>query len=163
MGLSYIRFENSYEGFHNNSEQIYRLVRTYRSQDYCVIGFPAWSSSSSEEQQRQVESLKSSPGVTDITQFITSPYSEFIRADEKQIPSNGILSTNTPSGFVNMFTWDPLLGYLESFGSGNNKVLLTASLAERLFGRGFQSQDALVGIVSHKAALENPAQSLKTE
>ncbi|WP_194778348.1 ABC transporter permease [Pararhodonellum marinum] len=145
IGMSYIRFENSFESFHNNSDHIYRLVRTYRSQDYSVIGFPSWSSTSSEVQQLQVESLKSSPGVMDITQFIISPYSEFIKADEKQITSDGILSTNTPSGFVNMFTWNPIMGSLESFTFGNNKVLLTSSLAKRLFGPEFKFQDSLLG------------------
>lgn len=145
MGMAYIRFETGYERFHNDSENIYRLVRTYRSQDYSIIGFPSWSDSSPQDQVLQSETLKSSMGVKDVTQFIISPYSEFIKAGEKQIASSDILSTNTPAGFVQMFSWQAKLGTLENFSSGNKKILLSASLAEKLFGAGFQTQDALIG------------------
>lgn len=145
MGMSYIRFETGFENFHNNSEDIYRLVRTYRSQDYSVIGFPSWSDSSPDEQLTQSNALKSSAGVLDVSQFIISPFSEFIKSGEKQIASAGILSTNTPKGFVNMFTWKPKLGSLENFASGNKKALLTTSSAEKLFGDSYFSNEDVIG------------------
>ncbi|MFN3997104.1 ABC transporter permease [Algoriphagus sp.] len=145
MGMAYIRFETSFENFHSKSENIFRLIRTYRSQEYSIIGFPSWSESTSEIQQIQYESLRSSPGVTDVTQFLVSPYSEFVKYGEQQIPTKGILTTNTPSAFVQMFTWKPTLGGLENFGSGNRKVLLTSTLAEKLFGSEFMNEEALIG------------------
>ncbi|REG82546.1 ABC transporter permease [Algoriphagus antarcticus] len=144
VGISYISFENSYESFHENSDQIYRLARTYRSQDYSVIGFSNWSDDTAESQQGQAETFKSSPGIENITQFITSPNTEFIRSGESKIQNDGILTTNTPAGFVNMFTWEPILGTLESFSSGNKKVMLTASVAEKLFGPDYSSQSGLI-------------------
>ncbi|WP_296702677.1 FtsX-like permease family protein [Algoriphagus sp.] len=144
VGISYISFERSYEDFHKNSDHIYRLARTYRSQDYSVIGFPNWSDGTAEEQQLQAETFKSSPGIEEITQFISSPYTEFIRSGESQIQNDGILSTNTPKGFVNMFTWEPLMGTLENFSSGNQKILLTESVAEKLFGSGYSTQTGLI-------------------
>lgn len=144
VGISYISFEQSYDGFHENSDRIYRLARTYRSQDYSVIGFPNWSDGTAEEQQRQVETFRSSPGIEKITQFISSPYVEFIRSGESQIQNDGILTTNTPSSFVEMFTWQPVLGTLNDFSTGTKKALLTASVAEKLYGSDFYSQTGLI-------------------
>lgn len=145
IGMSYIRFETGYENFHDNSEDIFRLVRTYRSQDYSVIGFPSWSNSSPDQQLTQSIALKSSRGVKEVSQFFISPYSEFIKVSEKQIATAGILSTNTPEGFVNMFTWKPKMGSVDNFASGNNKALLTTSLAEKLFGNYYLSNENLIG------------------
>ena len=120
VGISYISFENSYDSFHENSERIYRLARTYRAQDYSVIGFPNWSDEDGTKQQAQAETLKNSLGIEEVTQFIISPYTEFIRSGENQIQNDGILTTNTPGGFVKMFTWTPILGTLNNFYSGPN-------------------------------------------
>ncbi|MEP4375007.1 MAG: FtsX-like permease family protein, partial [Algoriphagus sp.] len=144
VGITYIKFENSYDSYHENSDRIYRLVRTYRSQDYSIIGFPSWSDEASEEQQQQAESLKSSPGIEEVTQFISSPTTEFITSGENQIQNDGILTTNTPAGFVKMFTWNPVLGSLDNFSRGNKKAILTASVAEKLFGFDFYSQAELI-------------------
>ncbi|WP_075350794.1 ABC transporter permease [Algoriphagus marinus] len=144
VGISYINFENSYDGFHENSDRIYRLARTYRTQDYSVIGFPNWSDGTAEEQERQAQTFKSSPGIEEVTQFITSPYTEFIRSGESQIQNDGILSTNTPEGFVKMFSWKPVLGSLNNFSEGSRKALLTASVAEKLFGSDYFSQTGLI-------------------
>lgn len=144
IGISYISFERSYDSFHENSDNIYRLARTYRAQDYSVIGFPNWSDGSAEEQLRQAQVFKSSPGIEEVTQFILSPYTEYIQFEENQIQNDGILTTNTAEGFVKMFTWEPVLGTLDNFSFGSNKVLLTASVAEKLFGPDFISQRNLI-------------------
>ena len=144
VGISYISFERSYDSFHENSNRTYRLARTYRSQDYSVIGFPNWSDGTAEDQQLQAATFKSSPGIEDVTQFITSPYTEFIRSGENQIQNGGILTTNTPAGFVQMFSWNPILGSLDNFFSGSKKAILTASLAKKLFGSDYYSQTGLI-------------------
>ena len=145
LGLSYIRFETGYESFHSNSDNIYRLIRTYRSQDYSVIGFPSWSDSSPTEQAIQVDGLKTTAGVQDLVQFYIAPASEFISAGDNQIPSAGILSTNTPAGFVSMFSWETRLGSLANFASGTKKIILTSTLADKIFGDGYERREALIG------------------
>lgn len=144
VGISYISFENSYDSFHENSERIYRLARTYRAQDYSVIGFPNWSDENGEKQKNQAETLKNSPGIEEISQFIISPYTEYIRSGEKRIQNDGILTTNTPEGFVKMFTWEPIIGTLNNFYSGPKKAILTVSVAKKLFGPDFNSQSGLI-------------------
>jgi putative ABC transport system permease protein len=135
VGISYIKFELSYDKFHADSDNIYRLARTYRSQDYSVIGFPNYQASEADVQQRQIETLKGVSGVKNAVQFINSPYNEFVESGENQVEEDGILTTNTPEAFTSVFTWKTLNGSLQSFAKGTNKVVLTVSTAEKLFGK----------------------------
>lgn len=144
VGISYVNFELSYDKFHADSDNIYRLARTYRSQDYSVIGFPNWSDSDAELQQRQVLTLKTVPGVKNVVQFISSPDSEFIESGKKRVEETGITTTNTPEAFTSVFTWKVVNGSLQNFAEGTNKVMLTASTAEKLFGKeGIYSADII--------------------
>ncbi|MFC3881750.1 FtsX-like permease family protein [Algoriphagus namhaensis] len=144
VGISYLSFEKSYDQFHADSENIYRLARSYRSQDYSVIGFPNWNGTEAQTQLDQAEILKSATGVTEVTQFITSPYTEFITSDQKEIGAEGILTTNTPAAFIKMFTWRPILGELEAFATGSKKLILTHSLAENLFGTNYRYDESII-------------------
>lgn len=63
VGISYINFKLSYDKLHADSDNICRLARTYRSQDYSVIGFLNYSGSEADVQQRQIETLKTTLGV----------------------------------------------------------------------------------------------------
>lgn len=144
VGISYWTFENSYDTFHEDSDSIYRLARTYRSQDYSVIGFPNWNGTEPEVQLNQVEILKGTAGIKNATQFITSPLTEFIQANGKEVEEEGILTTNTPDSFVEMFSWKPVLGDLNAFSTGVKKAILTNSVAEKLFGKAYQMNEALI-------------------
>lgn len=145
VGISYVNFELSYDKFHEDSNDIYRLARTYRSQDYSVIGFPNYSGSEADVQQRQVETLKTVPGVKDVVQFISSPYNEFIESGENRVEENGITTTNTPKAFTSVFTWKVVNGSLQNFAKGTNKVILTASAGEKLFGKDGLTSTAIIG------------------
>ena len=68
--IGYIRFEWSYDTFHQHADSVYRLANTYRSQDYSVIGFANWDAATDQEQQRQLEALRGVTGVKDAAQFI---------------------------------------------------------------------------------------------
>ncbi len=133
--ISYIGFEWSYDKFHQNSDNIYRVVRTYRSQDYSVIGFPRWSDADAGEQARQAQAFKSTTGIKDVVQFVVSPSAEFIQSNDKKIETKNVLTTNTPTAFSNVFTWTLKHGSFKNFGEGSKKALLTASVAEKLYGK----------------------------
>ncbi len=132
--IGYLRFEWSYDRFHKNADSVFRLVRTYRSQDYSVVGFSNWDSALNTEQQRQLESIKNTPGVTDAAQFITSPGSVFVEANGRKIGEKDLLTTNTPRAFCSLFTWSLRQGSFADFGQGTNKVILTATTAQKIFG-----------------------------
>lgn len=144
LSISYISYETGFEKFHKHSDNIYRLARAYRAQDYSIIGFPNWSETNAEVQQQQAEVLKGSLGIEEVTQFITIPFTEYIGIQEKRVDTDGILITNTPSGFVDMFSWQPVFGSLEDFSKEFNKVILTESLAKKIFGADFLSSDDLI-------------------
>ena len=126
VGVSYLIFETGYDQFHQNSDRIYRVAWSYRSQDYSIVGFPS-SESVAEDQLRHAEAISSTPGVEHVLQFITSPYPEFIQSGDSKIQQEGILTTNTAKSFGQIFSWQPILGTLYNFGSGVRKVMLTES------------------------------------
>lgn len=134
LGTSYIYFETSYDKFHKNHDDIFRLARTYRAQDYSIIGFPNWSDTNDETQNLLVKALKNNSSVKDITQFLISSNNEFLGKPQLGIQENEILTTNTPSSFVKMFTWKVITGSLNDFGTGTQKAILCASTARKLFG-----------------------------
>ena len=72
VAIAYINYEYSYDKFHENEANIYRLGRTFRSQNYGIIGFEKWNESSAEGQISQIEALKKIAGIKNATQFIVS-------------------------------------------------------------------------------------------
>ncbi len=132
--ISYIRFELSYDTFHKNAGSIYRLIRTYRSQDYSVIGFAKWDAATDREQQQQLSALKNTTGVVDAAQFITSDVPAFLEANGRRIETKNLLMTNTPGAFCSVFTWTLQQGTFQNFADGTNKAMLTARIARNLFG-----------------------------
>jgi putative ABC transport system permease protein len=134
MAVNYIRYELSYDTFHENADSIYRLARTYRSQDYGIIGFATWNDATGEEQRAQIESLKRVTGIQNAVQFITSDATEFLEAENQQVQVNKILTTNTPDAFVDVFSWQVRQGSLQNFATGFDKVILTATTAQKLLG-----------------------------
>lgn len=136
--ISYIRFELSYDTFHQNAESVFRLIRTYRSQDYSVIGFANWDAATNDAQQRQIDALKRATGVVDAAQFITSDAPTFVEANGRRIQATNLLITNTPGAFCSVFTWTLQQGAFRDFADGTNKAMLTARIARNLFGDGHQ-------------------------
>lgn len=132
--ISYIRFELSYDAFHQNAGSIYRLIRTYRSQEYSVIGFAKWDATTAQQQQQQLNALKNTTGVVDAAQFITSDAPTFIEANGRRIQATNLLTTNTPGAFCSVFTWTLQQGTFQNFADGTNKAILTTRIARNLFG-----------------------------
>lgn len=145
VAISYISFEYSYDQFHENHENIYRLARTYRSQDYSVVGFEQWSDTEAVAQITQITAFKEVPGVEHVAQFITSDNLEYVEWKDKRIQEKNFLTTNTPKEFVELFTWKPMAGSLTDFGTDVNKVLLTATAAVKIFGEAMNKPANIIG------------------
>uniref|UniRef100_UPI0030D8F4A0 ABC transporter permease n=1 Tax=Maribacter arcticus TaxID=561365 RepID=UPI0030D8F4A0 len=145
IAISYIRFEYSYDKFNEGYENIYRLARTYRSQDYSIIGFEQWSDTEATAQKTQVQALKEIPGIKNAAQFITSDLLEFVEWNGKRIQEKGFLTTNTPEEFTTIFTWKPIAGSLADFGQDVNKVLLTKSSAAKIFREAMDNPSGIIG------------------
>lgn len=132
--ISYIRFELSYDAFHQHADSIYRLIRTYRAQDYSVVGFAKWDGATDKEQQQQLDALKKATGVVNAAQFIISDAPTFVEANGRRIETKNLLTTNTPGAFCSVFTWTLQQGAFQNFADGTNKAILTARMASNLFG-----------------------------
>lgn len=147
VAFSYIKWEYSYDGFHENSENTYRLARTYRSQDYSIIGFKTWNDATAEEQQVLISGLKDIPGVEEAAQFITSQNLEFMEWNGKRVQENNFLTTNTAQDFVSVFTWKPLAGSLLDFSTNLNRLILTESNANKFYDQHQGNFESLIGEV----------------
>ncbi len=134
VAIHYIRFELSYDTFHQNAESVYRLTRNYRSQAYSVVGFSNWDATTNNEQSRQLDALKQATGVADAAQFITSDAATFVEGNGRRVQASNLLTTNTPRSFCSVFSWSLRAGSFGDFANGTNKVMLTEHMARLLFG-----------------------------
>ena len=144
VAIAYISFEYSYDKFHENVSDTYRLGRTFRSQNYSIVGFEKWDGTSADGQISQIEALKKITGIKNATQFIVSANSEFVEADNKRIQQKNILTTNTTKSFTEIFTWKLKLGSFQNFTEGNNKAIISASTAEKLFGKTYLDDVSII-------------------
>ncbi|WP_026775300.1 ABC transporter permease [Polaribacter sp. Hel_I_88] len=132
IAITYLKFETSFDKFHENSDEIYRLGITMRSQDYSVVGFGNWNNDDGKNQVAQINRLANLSNVKAATHFITETSSDFIRFGDKEITIKDVLSTNTPKSFTNIFSWHLSAGTFSDFYQNKNSVLLTESVAKRL-------------------------------
>ncbi len=145
VAFSYIKWEFGYDDFHENSENTYRLARTYRSQDYSIIGFKTWNDATAEEQQVLISGLKDIPGVEEAAQFITSQNLEYMEWKGKRVQENNFLTTNTAQDFVSVFTWKPLAGSLLDFSANLNRLILTKTNANKFYDQHQGNFESLIG------------------
>jgi putative ABC transport system permease protein len=132
ISIGYLRFENSYDTFHENSEQLYRVGRTQRTQDYATVGFGNWAETTAEKQKQQIQIIKDIAGIENTTHFIISNDTEFINYGDKELIEEGILTTNTPKSFTEMFSWELLSGSYQTFGDVENSVIINETIAKKL-------------------------------
>ena len=137
---SYVYHETSYDQFNTDSENIYRVGRTIRTQDYAIVGFPSWNNETAEAQQNQADGLKSTAGVENYVQFMIENPPQFVNYDNKDFSVEEVLTTNTAADFTEMFSWNLLQGSFETFAQQENSIILTKSLAERIHGEANLNQ-----------------------
>jgi putative ABC transport system permease protein len=145
LGVGFLLFEHSYDKFHANSDDIYRLVMNYRTQSYGVIMFPAGSEPDAQKQLKTINALNDLPEVQATCQYITSPSSQYLGYNGKRIPQDGLLYTNTPKDFVSVFDWCPVSGSLEDFAKTGNRTIITESVATKLVGSSFLTNSDIIG------------------
>ncbi|WP_217643122.1 ABC transporter permease [Algoriphagus ornithinivorans] len=145
LGISFLVYEFSYDKFHEDQDEIFRVVRKYRGQNYGVNGFPSWSESTSDEQLLMINSIESLPEIEAVSQFVVSPVSQFVNFEGNRISSQKVLSTNTPKSFSRTFTFPIKSGSWDDFSSRRNSVLLTESFAKQIPRVNYLQQEELIG------------------
>ncbi|MEO0333886.1 MAG: ABC transporter permease, partial [Bacteroidota bacterium] len=147
LAVLYIQYETSFDQFHSKADQLYRVARMYRSQDYSVVSFDGYNSSTRETQLQQVNEIRNLPGVEDACHFFIFDNETFVETPDKKLAVDQILSTNTPASFFAMFDWQFLLGDTSAVVKSTNQAVLTRSAAEDLYGPDWASANLLSQLI----------------
>ena len=128
LTVLYVTDELSYDGFHTNKDRIYRVIggQTLNNAPiYNAALMPA---------PLATEFKASYPEVEDVTRFCTAVGE--LRYNNTVIPGNeansGIMTDN--GSFFRIFSFTTLLGNVETTFNGKANIILTRSMAMRLFG-----------------------------
>jgi putative ABC transport system permease protein len=143
LAILYIDYEKSFDSFHESTENKYRLGREFRSQKYSVYSFDGYYGASREEQLKQINAIQQVRGVENSCHFYTFGLPELVTANNKELPVENLLETNTPKRFFEFFSWKFILGDAKAFGQQLNSAVLTKSEAVRFFGQDWAQQNII--------------------
>src|SRR6056297_712532 len=144
LAVLYLDYETSYDDMIPEVDRKYRLGRTFRSQDYSVMSFDGYFGAAPEVQLQQLNGFQNIKGVEQACQFYTFWQPAIIKANEKELSTENLLQTNTPTAFFDFFGWSFLKGSIEAFGQKPNTVVLTESEAIRIYGADWADQPNLL-------------------
>ncbi len=138
MAFLYAHHEYSYDRFHKEYKQIYRVVSHYRSQFYPVLGFPNYDNSDTNGQLERVAYLQEIPGVEQVAHFVTTGDLEnYVTYRGETFAQEDILFTNTGPAFLDLFSWKFLAGNPTTSFKNSNSAILTKTAAQRYFGQDY--------------------------
>jgi len=143
LAALYLRYETSFDTMVPDSDQKYRLGRTFRSQDYSVMSFDGYFGASPEQQMLQLNGFQNIKGVTQACQFYTFWEPRIIRVQDKELTTDNILETNTPDAFFDFFGWPFIYGSVDGFRQNLYSAVLTETQAERFFGVDWRDKNLL--------------------
>ncbi|SFR51485.1 putative ABC transport system permease protein [Robiginitalea myxolifaciens] len=144
LAILYIDYETSFDDFVPESERIYRVGQNLRSQEYSMIGFEDYNSSTAEKQQIHIDAIRKATGVEAACQFFIFDNPQYINTGEDRLETTKILQTNTPNSFLELFGWEWIVGSKEQFTNDPRTVLFTESEAERFYGMDWNA-DKVIG------------------
>ena len=134
LAILYIDYETSFDGFVPESNRIYRIGQSLRSQEYSMIAFEDYNGASDKKQLIHINAIKNTQGVTDACHFFIFDQPRVVLREEEKLPTSNILQTNTPRAFLDIFSWPIIEGCKKQFIQNPNTVLLTESEAARFYG-----------------------------
>ncbi|HAA10372.1 MAG TPA: hypothetical protein DCE41_01240, partial [Cytophagales bacterium] len=131
----YLHHESTWDQFHTQSEDLYRVSRNLRSQGYSILGLADYFSTPAEKQQAQIDGIREVAGVKDACHFNLDFPEMYVEDGETQVVAGRVLETNTAASFYRMFSWKFLYGSAEDAAATDYRVVLTESLAEKVYGQ----------------------------
>ncbi len=140
LSLLYLNHELGYDQFHSDADNVYRVQRTYRSQNYAVMPFKDYWGTAAEDQLGYLIELKKNPQIKNVTQFTSTnsptsvPQHYIQKVNGERLVENNILWTNSGSEFFQVLDWTFLKGSPKSALSEKYSIVLTASAASKYFG-----------------------------
>ena len=143
LAAMYLQYETSFDTMVSDSDQKYRLARTFRSQDYSVMSFDGYFGASPEAQMKQINGIRAIKGVEQACHFYTFWQPAIIRVGDKELTTDNLLETNTPADFFDFFGWRFIYGSVDGFTNNLQSAVLTETQAERLYGTDWRNKDLL--------------------
>ncbi|MEL7271556.1 MAG: FtsX-like permease family protein, partial [Bacteroidota bacterium] len=134
LAILYIDYETSFDGFIPESNRIYRIGQSLRSQEYSMIAFEDYNGASDKKQLIHINAIKNTQGVMNACHFFIFDQPRVVLREEEKLPTTNILQTNTPRAFLDIFSWPIIEGSKKQFIQNPNTVLLTESEAARFYG-----------------------------
>jgi len=137
--LLFIRHEMRYDHFHEDEEDVHRVLREKRGNWWSTIPFPRYEDASAAEQRRLPRALSEQvPEIQSATNFWLGAHGEetaaFVEHEGQRFTEHGLLYTTTGRAFFEVFTFDFRRGSAEEALPAPGTAVLTASAAERYFG-----------------------------
>ncbi|MEL6718901.1 MAG: permease prefix domain 2-containing transporter, partial [Bacteroidota bacterium] len=145
----YLKNEWSYDQHFPENEQIYRLMNGYRDQTYTNMPFEDYNSSPFEVQMSLVNYLKDQEEVAEACHFVPSQSAiagggqYFVDIGTDRFIAENALYLNAGMDFQAIFPQEFLHGTAENAFSDYGKIVLTRKLAERWFGKNWESQELI--------------------
>lgn len=138
--LLFIRHELRYDHFHDDEDDVYRVLRDKRGNWWSTIPFPRYEDASTDEQRRLPRTLTEQiPQIGAATNFYVGPHGEespaYVERGDRRFSEARLLYTTTGDAFFDVFTFEFVQGTPEQALDAPGTAVLTESAAERYFGR----------------------------
>ncbi|MEM9675386.1 MAG: ABC transporter permease [Bacteroidota bacterium] len=135
--LQYVRFELSYDDFHEKGDDIYQVSMEYQSggqaaQHFGTNFFPTGPTIKDEY-----------PEIIDFTRIVSITDQSIVEVDENQFQESDYYFAD--SSLLSMFSFPLLRGNLKTALREPNSVVLVRSVAEKYFGENWEDQQDILG------------------
>ncbi len=118
----YVMEERSYDRYHPERENIYRIVHNTFNKDRKVLMLPVLFH----------EHLEGVPEIERTVRFLNFSMGGTFRAGDVELMEGKVIHTDV--GFFDMFGFELAQGSLETFDENPNSIILTSKAARRYFG-----------------------------
>jgi putative ABC transport system permease protein len=147
--LSYVRFERSYENFHKNADNIYRVtLDLYKNGEFLMTDCEMYAPFGQLAKEKM-------PEVVDFVRMMNNDNTRVKIGEQKFLEERSYFAD---SSLFNIFSFKALHGNLQGALSKPNQVVITASTARKYFGRTDvvnESMEAEGGLYKITAVLED--------
>ncbi|MEL7001641.1 MAG: FtsX-like permease family protein, partial [Bacteroidota bacterium] len=150
FSILYLTNELRYDSFHSKAENIYRVQRIYRSQEYTVMPFLDFWGTPAEDQLNYINELKQSPQIEQVVQLTSTESATSIpqcyvqKPDGERFVENKIVWTNSGNDFFEVFNWNFIKGSPQKAFDQPRSIVLTESSAKKYFGENWSTYNGLL-------------------
>jgi putative ABC transport system permease protein len=147
--LSYVRFERSYEDFHKNADNIFRVtLDLYKNGEFLMTDCETYAPFGPLVKDKM-------PEVVDFVRMMNNDNTRVKIGEQKFMEERSYFAD---SSVFNIFSFTPLHGSLKGALSKPNQAVITASTAQKYFGRTdvvSESMETVGGLYKITAVLED--------